>query len=40
MAKPIIRRSTNKIQKFGASAQAMEPKANMKIDKIMAGLRP
>ena len=40
IAKPMMRRRTNRIQKFGASAQAIEPKANMKIDKIIAGLRP
>ena len=33
-------RRTKRIQKFGASAQAMDPKANMKIDRIIAGLRP
>ena len=40
MAKPMIRRRTKRTQKFGASAQAMDPKANMKIDRIIAGLRP
>ena len=40
IAKPMMRRRTNRIQKFGASAQAIDPKANMKIDRTIAGLRP
>ena len=40
IAKPMMSRRTKRTQKFGESAQAMDPKANMKIDRIMAGLRP